>query len=242
MQGRQRAGPILAEIEVTDGVRLLALPYGDYLVTRRGRDHMLQGQFAVSAARTTEIGAAAMERVSYAQVGRKGGTTPRSRFSALISAGVRSVLDYLPLGPQLALGVRMDRSTLSFEARLHGAWSPDVVQVRSKDTVSIRELGLSVASLTRFDLGRTTFAIGVEVGGAGINRVKRVVDKSTLQSVEYALLLGAVGQLQHPLSATTYVRAEFNGLAFLSQSDSGATEAKQAHWLLASRLAIGMYF
>lgn len=243
VQGKDTSGPLVAEIEVAGGARTLALPGGEYLVTRRAPDHLLQGRFTVAAAQATPVAAAAMERIAYARVVRKGGTPLHRSVSALVAAGGRGGYGPLRAGPRLAAGLRLDWPALSLEARLHAAWSEGTESAARSPEKGVqrgRELGVTLLGLRVLDLGRTQLAAGLALGAMSLTQ-ELGTDPSLGVPHRRAAIVGAVGQLQRGLAGPAYARAELSGLAYVF---SPATEDSDAdtRWLWQADLALGVYF
>jgi hypothetical protein len=243
VQGSAPAGPLVAEIEVADRPRALALPGGEYLVTRRAPDHLLQGRFTLSVGGTTAVSAAAMERIAYARVVRKGGTPLARSQSLVVVVGARGGYDLLLAGPRLAAGLRLDWPRLSVEARLHAAWSEGRIfddLSQEKGVQRGRELGVTLVGLRVHDLGRTTLAAGLAVGALSLTQ-ELGTDRIVGVPHRRAAIVGGVAQLQRALGGPLYARAELAGLAYVFAADTTNGEA-DTHWLWQGDLAVGVYF
>lgn len=246
VQGKDATGPLVAEIEVDDRPRALALPDGEYLVTRRAPSFLLQGRFAVRAAVATAVRGASMERIAYAQVVRKGGTRLTRSWSAFASAGARGAHSELEAGAQLSAGVRVDLPRLSLEARLFAAWADGAARASSSPDKRVQrggELGARLLALRGQDLGRTTLSAGLQLG-ALLAREQQGSDETIGAPRRPALLLGGVVQAQRPLFGRFYLRAELGGAAYVfSATDSSpAPRPGTTSWLWQAELGAGAYF
>jgi hypothetical protein len=67
------SGPVVAEIDVSDGRRQIALEPGRYFARARGTDHLLEGAIEIVAGQTLLLPEGELERVEYARLARKGG-------------------------------------------------------------------------------------------------------------------------------------------------------------------------
>jgi len=65
-------GPVIAEIGMRDRRRTISVREGRYFIRARGRDHMLEGLVAVDGGQRRGVPDAALQRVAYARLVRKG--------------------------------------------------------------------------------------------------------------------------------------------------------------------------
>lgn len=156
-------GPVVAEVASEKRGARLALRPGDYFVTRRGSEYLLQGEVRVLEASTTQVDSRSLRRIDYARVVRKGGTERESSWSTFAVVGLQGPI--LDLGTAFVTGVgsRLDLPFLSFEARLHFASS---AVENDRLQIDTRETGGSLAAIRAFDLGSFSFGAGVEAGAA----------------------------------------------------------------------------
>lgn len=237
VQAKGASGPVVAELSVDDLAKVLALPPGEYVVTRRARDHLLQGRFAVATATATAVAGAAMERTAYAQVVRKGGTALWRTTSAVVSAGARGGHGALAVGPRMAVGARVDLPSVSLEARLAGGWSrgaPVVGSAPEKSVQSGRELAVTGLALRAFDVGHTSLAVGFVLGGLWVEQELGTDPLLGRRSVR-AVIAGGAAQAQRDLFGPLYVRGEVSGLAHVYSEDPTSL-------LWTAELAVGVYF
>lgn len=246
VQGRDAAGPLVAEIDVNDRPRALALPDGEYLVTLRAPSFLLQGRFAVRAAASTAVRGASMERIAYAQVVRKGGTPLGRSWSALVSGGARGAHSELAAGALLSVGLRVDLPQLSLEARLFSAWSAGAARASLAPEKGVQrggELGARLVALRGLDLGRTALAAGLQLGALAA-RETQGSDVTVGSPRRRALLLGGVAQLQRPLFGRFYLRGELGGAAYVFAATESVTAPRPSTtaWLWQAELGLGAYF
>ncbi|MBC8067334.1 MAG: caspase family protein [Deltaproteobacteria bacterium] len=89
---RNEAGPVVAEIGVLDARRQLTLDAGSYFVRGRARDHLLEGTIRVVADRSSTLDDAALTRIDYARLARKGGSDRRLVHGPLVGYQLRTML------------------------------------------------------------------------------------------------------------------------------------------------------
>lgn len=206
-------GPMVAEV-IADQPRRLALPPGVYHVTRRARDHLLQGEFRVEAATTRTLDPANLRRLDFARVVRKGGTERDLAANAFVGGAVRGALLDLGLASGAVAGTRLDFPFLALEARvglLQSRVAPDRL------TIDTRELSASLAAYRAFDLGSLTLAGGVEVGGALLDQ--RFHEKQTPDRRSYALSVGPAATVETVLSGPWTLRLDGTFLTYLLPGD-----------------------
>jgi hypothetical protein len=159
----ERSGRVVAEVDSAKGQRRIVLAPGQYFVVRRFPDYLLEGRYVTREAQTTDVVSAAMRRVDFAQVVRKGGTQRQAAWSWFSEVGWRTSVMSLGQQTGFAWGLRWDLPLYSFELRLGSAVSDH--QNPFGDLTSTETFG-TVAALKAFDLGMFTAAVGLEVGGA----------------------------------------------------------------------------
>lgn len=160
-------GPVVAELSTARADRRrLALTPGTYLVTRRDRDALLQGEVSLERGGTASVEPGTMRRIAYAQVVRKGESPRIASASVFTAAGGRTEINDLGGARRFDAGARFDFRPVSLEVRAGSSRSATVVQTPfGPDTLGVSELSFGIAALRAFDAGRTTFSGGVEVGG-----------------------------------------------------------------------------
>lgn len=195
-------GTAVAEVTLEGGARPLALQSGHYRVTRRARDHLLQGEFHVRQGEATRVATGQMARVDFARVVRKGGTPLVAVASAFATGGVRGSIYGGGAAWQTALGARFDLAELSLEARLGlGGASTE----NERLGIQSMELTLAVAGMRAFDVGPVTLAVGLELGGLRLSQ--RFDDDLTEDRTSYALFGGPLLMAELPIDRF-YLRVE----------------------------------
>ena len=232
------SGAPVGEVAVPAGAaRRIALPRGRYHVVRRGRDHLLEGEFAVAPGTATPVRRRRMTELAYARVVRKGGTAETSALSVYAAGGARGSLLGLGTSWQGTVGGRIDLAELSVELRMTGGWASTT---NERLTIDTRELGGSALGLRAFDLGRVTLAAGVEVGATWF--AQRFAEPGTPDRDTVGMMLGPIGVSEVPLGRW-YLRAEVGALTYILRTGNDA-EGTDATTPLALRagLGIGAYY
>jgi hypothetical protein len=208
----------VAELDSDEAGHRLALEVGRYHVVRRGVDHLLEGDFVVAAGQVGEVDADRLRRVDYARVVRKGGTGRRRSFALNALAGLR--LGRELSGAYLAgLGGRWDLPQLSVELRLtlglssnHSGQTDGALRDVDIHTYDLTPM---VLVLRAFDVGRVTFGLGLDIGGAfvlqkiDITRTGYAIHTSDDHRA-FGVVVGALGQLQVALGRGFYYETEIS--------------------------------
>ena len=155
-------GQVIAEVPERSPARLVILPGGRYFVRGRGRDHLLEGTFFVTAGSTFQVRTGDLTRVEYAQLVRKGGTGPRLSHGPFVLASIRSGIrgaDRACLGGGFgyALHFRHHLSVLPRAELCESGYHNDAL------SASTREYGLGVAALLTADIARVFVSGGLAV-------------------------------------------------------------------------------
>lgn len=202
-------GPVVAEVSGERPAQLALRP-GVYHVTRRGRDHLLLGEVRVTEAATRSLQLAAMRRVDFARVVRKGGTERATAVQAFAAGAVRGPILDLGLATGAIVGARLDLPFLGLEARvgiLQSSVAPDRLAI---DT---RELTAALAAFRAFDLGPVTVAGGVEGGGVWLDQ--RFHERQTPDRRSYGLSLGPTAAVETALAGPWTLRLDGAFLTYL---------------------------
>ena len=210
-------GPVVAELAADDGGGRIALDAGRYYVTRREPDHLEQGRFDVVAHDTTLVAPAAMARLEYARVVRKGGTIRRVAGSLFADGGVRGEVFGLGTAWRTEVGGRVDLRQLSLALRLGFAQSG---VDNGRLDITTREVSLGVDGLRAFDLGPLTLDVGLEAGASWFAQAFH--DAMTPDRTSFGPFVGAVGQLEWPLPHRLYARVEVAGLFYFLRTGSSS--------------------
>lgn len=196
-------GAVVAEV-VTEasGVRLALRP-GNYAVTRRERDHLLQGEVQIREGESTRLAPGGLRRIDYARVVRKGGTERTVSTSLYGMAGLRGDILGLGVGVGGGIGLRLDFPVLSLEGRfgmLHASTRNERL------LISTREIALSALLTHAVDLGPFTLGGGIEGGAMHVGQDFH--ERQTPARSSYALNMGPVAQVELPLGGAVSLRAE----------------------------------
>jgi caspase domain-containing protein len=207
------SGLAVAEVTMGEGpARSIALEEGDYHVTRRGADYLLQGEFQVLPGGITSVDTRSMRRVEYARVVRKGGTDVSSAFSMYAIAGARGALFDIGTAWQTGVGARLDVQELSLELRLGAGGATRPRNEVHRIDIATHDFTLSAVGVRAFDLGPVTLAIGLEVGGLWL--AQRFTDNQTPSRNTYGAMVGPIGIVEVPWSRV-YLRVEGEVLTYL---------------------------
>ncbi len=232
-------GAVVAEVADDDARRrVVALEPGRYFVSRRGSDHLDEGRFDVAAHEVTDVAPARMARLEYARVVRKGGTQRRASASLFADGGVRGEVLGLGTAWRTDVGGRVDLRQLALELRLGFS---DSDRANGRLDIATRELALAGDALRAFDLGPLTLDVGFELGMSWF--FQALHDPMVPDRTSAGPFVGAVGQLQLPLSRRFWARVEAAALFyFLRTSDGTGSGATSTEATYRGTLALGVYF
>jgi caspase domain-containing protein len=206
---RQRDGGALVTELVSNGGEELALDPGGYEVLRRAESHVEVSSVDLSASQAVTLSRARTRNVAYGQVIRKGlASRPRSYGLAVIG-GVRS--DVVSLGSAATGAVvgRVDGRLLSLEIRAGGGRSERAGEIFGTDTW---EIFTAVAGLRAFDLGRTTLAVGAQVGWAGFSQR---IGTDARRDLSHAACAGPLAVFEVPVARRLFLRMDFEAPIYL---------------------------
>jgi uncharacterized caspase-like protein len=156
------AGELVAELAEGGRARSLTVPAGRYFVRARGPSYLLQGSVMLQAGSVTNVDSAALERVEYARLVRKGASARGMTHGPVLSASLRSGL---PGARDPCLGVS---AGYAFQLHTMGIL-PRVEWCESGYTLGAlrahtRELALTLSGLATADFGRLALAGGALLG------------------------------------------------------------------------------
>lgn len=187
-------GQVVAEVPERSPARLVILPSGLYFVRGRGRDHLLEGTFAVKAGVTFRVQSEELRRVEYAQLVRKGGPGPRLAHGPFLLASVRSAIRGAELpclggGLGYALHFRHHLSVLPRAELCESGYENDALRA------STREYGLGIATLLTADMAPlfVSFGLALSVQLSHQRFETRGLAPSRLSVAPYFGLVGALG-------------------------------------------------
>ena len=116
VMGDSEHGPVVAEVGAADGGRALSVRPGRYFVRGRASDALLEGTVAVAADESRTVEPAALQRVAYARLVRKGARASGLAQSPQIGVTVRSRLPNAAgpcWGPMVGYRVELTRVSLA---------------------------------------------------------------------------------------------------------------------------------
>lgn len=160
-------GPVVAEVGQHDRARTLALEPGSYFVRARGRDYLLEGNVTLDGGRHTSVDPAALDRVEYARLARKGGSERLLAHGPWLGYQART-----PLWPEASVchgargGYALDFPELTLSLGVgvcRSRFDNDVLRARADEA----SVGLSLRRV--LDLPLVSFAFGGELG-VGVQR------------------------------------------------------------------------
>lgn len=184
---RGRTKDLVAEFELPKG-GALALPGGEYLVSLRLPDRVLQGAIEIVPGQRQQLDVGAMDLQPYGQTVRRG-AAQRRRSVAAISLGMGAsgtpAAGFEP-GPMAVAGLRLDTRittlALGFHYARHGA-SNTVL------TTEQRSLGVHLGAFRHVELGPFSPGLGVRVGADRVHQTF-TTDGSASPGTSYVGLLG----------------------------------------------------
>jgi len=155
-------GPVVAEVGLAERARRLSLRAGRYFVVVGGRSQLLEGEVDVRAGQVALVDEAALSRVEYAHLVRRGGGARTSAHALSLGYWLRSsVIQGASPCHGLVVGYALDLEQISLSARVsacRGTHANEVV------TAHDDELRLDVRGLRAVDIGIVTVEIGVAAG------------------------------------------------------------------------------
>jgi hypothetical protein len=238
---RDERGPVVAEVDVTDARRELALEPGRYFVRGRAEDHLLEGSVDLGAGERRQLSDAGLERVEYARLARKGGSARALAHGPFAGVTLRSPLaervGYC-LGGRAGYAVDLPELTLSASAgACRASFSNGALRARTD------ELSLALSARRVYDLPPVSVGLGVS---AGVDWLHQSFETDGLAPARDSAA-GQVGALVHldwDLAAGVYLLAELSGelLVFRQQSSrvrSADPDASQLQAVFAWRPLLG---
>jgi hypothetical protein len=208
---RDGSGAVVAEVDVGDGQRQLALEPGRYFARGRGHDHLVEGSFELAAGEDMLLPEANLERVEYARLARKGGTGRDHAHSLSLGYELRSPLwvgggychgaraGYALDLPELTLGGGVAGCRATFENATLGARADELgLHLTVKRVMDLSGFSLSAG----LDAGLTWLHQSFDTSGLAPARdslgghVGAVVGGTVELSSGFYLLLEVTGQLQ----------------------------------------------
>jgi hypothetical protein len=235
---REGDDALVAEVSGEAVEHPLALAAGKYEVLKRAPDHLFIGTFAVAQASSTPVTEAAMRRIDFGRVVRKGGTLRSRALGVYVTGGIRGSL--LGLGPAATagLGARLDLPAFTATAALDGGrGSVDSTRGTHLDT---SELQVRLGALKLFDARVATFALGAE---AGASRLSQTASDQSFAGPSYALTLGPLAFVETQLARRCFIWLEGAAptYAMRTETESRATAAYTLRITYRALLVVGAY-
>jgi hypothetical protein len=219
IHGASAAGhDLVAEVMVSAQSRHLALPVGEYTVTRRTTYLVEQGSYTVSRGVRTRVERDQMVMIHAPALALKGGTSVGLSVFAL--GGVSGPVLNLGVAGRTDLGIGWDLRWASLELRVAYATSRAVTRDVSADR---HELGLHVAALYPFRLGRVSLGLGVELGGLWLGQ--RFAGDSVTDRDGSAFVGGLVTRVDVALWRNIFLRIDGAFLTYVMESGTAAETA-----------------
>jgi hypothetical protein len=229
------AGPVVAEVVSDTPGRRVALAPGRYSVVRREADHLLQGEVQLEAGSERRLLREELNRVDYARVVRKGGSSRHAAASLFVDGGVRSPMLELGTPWALSAGARLDLSQLSLELRAgysHGEASATIGHLTT------REVGVELAALRFFDVGPLALGVGVAAGWVAL--VQTLAPWG--DRVGFGAEVGPVVHADAPLFGRVHLRLRVEGMtAFIRASATASEDPLQTPFTLRGMVGLGVF-
>ena len=160
---RRDTGAVVAELAAHGGNRTLSLEPGTYLVRGRARRHLLEGSLRVAAGASTTLDDASLERIEYARLVRKGGTSARAAHGPALGTWLRTpIIDGagVCLGGIASYPIALRSFTVAPRvAACRGRFENDVLAAHTD------ALDLQVRLTHAWDFPWVTLDLGVAAGG-----------------------------------------------------------------------------
>lgn len=211
---------IVAEISTGSRHRTLTLRPGSYRVRGRTRDALLEGSVAISSDSTTTLDAATLDRVTYAQLVRKGHGEILSSVDGPIAGAL--VQSSIIAGASACVGAfagwRIDRAQLSISPRLlacRGTFESSTLSARTD------LLGGELRGGHAWDIGRLTLDLGI-TGGAELLREDFSTRGIAPARDSVAGELGASGELGVVLAGRIHLVLDLAGQTHILSIESQA--------------------
>lgn len=207
-------GAVVGEVGVSDAARGLSVRPGRYFVRGRGRDVLFEGEVRVGPGATHQVDPAALDRVAYARLVRKGARGSALSHGLELGLTLRSALpNSQGICYGASAGYRLELEDISLLARTSFCRSGFENHVLEADT---SQVALSLGAAHTRDLGGLSAAVGAGVGASvwlqSFDTPGRAPDRRSTSPFAYA---GA--RLARELSLRTLVALEVQGEAHLLQ-------------------------
>ncbi len=237
----RETGGVVGEIVTGAKQRTLSLPQGTYKVRGRARDALLEGKVTVVATRETIVQVAALERLEYARLVRKGGPDVLDRVSGWQAGAVfqTPVID----GASPCLGVLAGFAFVRHDLTL----SPRVIGCRGEFenrtlTATTDLLAVELELAKAWDLSRFTVDVGVTGGGELL--LERFDTRGTAPSrTSGGGFVGASAGLAYALAPRIHLGTELAAQThFFSVEEQSGSRSLATRFVLRIALGIGGWF
>lgn len=212
-------GPVVAEIDVNDARRQIALEPGRYFARARGKDHLLEGPLEIAAGQPFLLPAAELERVDYARLARKGGSQRTHAHGLWLGYELRSPFwDGSGYCHGARAGYTLDLPVVSLGA---GVGACRATYENAALTARADELALHLGVRRVVDFSWVGLAVGVDAGIAWLHQsfdtLGSAPERDSL-AVHFGAVLGATAELPDGF----YLLAELAGQLHVFKASDGA--------------------
>jgi len=212
-------GAVVAEVDIADARRTLALEPGRYFVRAREADHLLEGSIELAAGERRELTDAGFERVEYARLTRKGGPERALAHGPYAGYALRSPLTE---GAGYCQGVRagyaFDLPIVTLGASLGACRS---TFSNAALTAHADEFSLELSMRRVFDLPIVSLGVGLGVGASWLRQSFETLGLAPTRDS----LAGQVGMLldaSFDLGSGFYLLTEVAGQLYVFEQQSGS--------------------
>ena len=233
-------GPVVAELDIADARRQLALEPGLYFVRGRADDHLLEGAVELAAGQQVELPEAELERVEYARLARKGGGERASAQALWLGYQARSPLwseaglchgaraGYALDLPEVTLGVGLGACRSAFSNAALGARAD--------------ELGLELSGMRVIDVPGVSLGAGIAAGLSWLHQSFETEGLAPSRN-SIAAHVDIVGSVASDLADGYYVLGELAGqLHVFKQRQGRDSESTTAVFSVRPMLGAGKRF
>jgi len=165
---RDAQGAVVAEVDVSDARRELALEPGRYFVRGRASDHLLEGSVEIVAGQRLQLADDGLERVEYARLARKGGSERALAHGPFLGYAARSPLwEGAGYCQGFEAGYAVDLPELTLAASI-GACRSRFSNAALQATAD--ELAFDVSARRVYDLPVVSLSVGLSLGAAWLHQ------------------------------------------------------------------------
>ena len=234
------AGRVVAEVPAEATARTLSLEAGDYFVRGRARDVLYEGTIAVAPDGSRAVDLAALERIDYARLVRKGGNEVRSvshevRASYALRTSLHGAKD-LCHGVRFGYAFVMRYATVDVTATGCGVG----YQNRFVETLEL-EGGVDVGLSHSFDLPWVSLGVGGFAGLAGVHQHFETPGNAP-DRLAASGTFGLRGTARVPLPAGVFVAVDLEGATYVFQRQVEDVVGVEAQLVGRGALGLGVQF